>query len=130
MIGPGVNMERQTTRRERTGLLQIVAIGIVLAAALWGGLTLLAKTHAAWDAREAKKATDAARIAATAPEQERENRAARLRYEMAKSYAEDASDEQVRRLFRQGKLKCVHGVLFRKIDNGWENVPGAICEKP
>lgn len=118
-------MERPTPGRERTGIIQIVLIGAVLIAALYGGLRLLASTYDAHAARQQDRATNAAQI------RKADNRAQEQREAEAKlaqlgairrAHAAQAAD------MRAGKLRCINGQLFRKLENGWENLPGRKCQ--
>lgn len=122
---PGVTMDRPTPRRERTGIIQIVLIGAVLIAALYGGLRLLASTYDAHAARQQQrqKHADQVRRAAAHAEQMREAEA-KLVQLAAIRRARAAQEEEM----RAGKLRCINGQLFRKLDNGWENLPGQRCQ--
>lgn len=118
-------MERSTPRRERTGIIQIVLIGAVLIAALYGGLRLLASTYDAHAARQQERATNAAKIRHAAHKAEEQREAeAKLAQLGAIRRARAEQDAEM----RAGKLRCINGQLFRKLDNGWENLPGRKCQ--
>jgi hypothetical protein len=117
-------LQKPQASRERTGIIQIVLIAAVLLAALYGGLRLLGGTRASWEARKQERAQHAAEIReAVAQAQRDENQALK-----------DAGEQRLRDYEREisegmksGRFKCVSGVLFRRIPNGWENVPGEHC---
>lgn len=119
-------LQKPQDRRERTGIVQIVLIAAVLLAALYGGLRLLGGTRASWEARKQERAQHAAEI--------REAVAQAQRAEM--QAMKDAGEQrlidyegEISEGLKSGRYKCVSGVLFRRIHNGWENVPGATCQK-
>lgn len=118
-------MERPTPGRERTGIIQIVLIGAVLIAALYGGLRLLASTYDAHAARQQQRKTHANQVrrAAANAEQMREAEAQLVQLAAIRR-ARAAQEEEM----RTGKLRCINGQLFRKLDNGWENLPGQRCQ--
>jgi hypothetical protein len=117
-------LQKPQASRERTGIIQIVLIAAVLLAALYGGLRLLGGTRASWEARKQERAQHAAEVReAVAQAQRDENQALK-----------DAGEQRLRDYEREisegmksGRFKCVSGVLFRRIPNGWENVPGEHC---
>lgn len=111
-------------RRERTGIIQIVLIAAVLLAALYGGLRLLGGTHAAWQARKDERAAHATAIRKAADSAQR---AEQLSFEEARERRLIQYEQELSDGLQSGRLKCVHGVLFRRIPNGWENVPGERC---
>lgn len=114
-------------RRERTGIVQVVLIAIVLLAALYGGLRLLGGTRASWEARKQERAQHAAEIREAAARARRdETQVLRAAEEQRRhDYERDISEG-----LKSGRFKCVSGVLFRRIPNGWENVPGERCRLP
>lgn len=118
-------MERPTPRRERTGIIQIVLIGAVLIAALYGGLRLLASTYDAHAARQQARETKAAKVRYAAHRaQEQREAEAKLAQLGAIRRARAEQDANM----RAGKLRCINGQLFRRLDNGWENLPGRKCQ--
>lgn len=125
MIAPGVTMVRAVQRRERTGIIQIVVIAAVLLAALYGGLRLLGSTYAAWELRQSETAARAEQLRAP------DRRAAETRAAEAKLSQLNAirrSRAQLEADMQAGQLRCINGQLFRRLDNGWENLPGRSCE--
>lgn len=121
----GVTMDRPTPRRERTGIIQIVLIGAVLIAALYGGLRLLASTYDAHAARQQERATHAAQVRRAAAHAEQLREAEAQLVQLAAIRRDRATKEAD---MRAGKLRCINGQLFRKLDNGWENLPGQRCQ--
>lgn len=118
--------QQRRERRERTGIVQIVLIAAVLLAALYGGLRLLGVTHAAWQARKDERTAHAAAVREAASNAQR---AEQLSYEEARDRRLIEYEQELSEGLQSGRLKCVHGVLFRRIPNGWENVPGERCTK-
>ncbi|PPJ42727.1 MULTISPECIES: hypothetical protein [unclassified Pseudoxanthomonas] len=116
--------QQRQERRERTGIVQIVLIAAVLLAALYGGLRLLGGTHAAWQARKDERTAHAAAIKQAANNVQRGEQ---LSYEEARDRRLIEYEQELSEGLQSGRLKCVHGVLFRRIPNGWENVPGERC---
>jgi hypothetical protein len=125
MIAPGVTMDRPTPRRERTGIIQIVLIGAVLIAALYGGLRLLASTYEAHAARQQQRKTHAAQVQRAAAHAEQMRAAEAQLVQLAAIRRARATQDAA---MRAGKLRCINGQLFRKLDNGWENLPGQRCQ--
>jgi hypothetical protein len=118
--------QQRQERRERTGIVQIVLIATVLLAALYGGLRLLGGTHAAWQARKDERTAHAAAIKQAANNAQR---AEQHSFEEARERRLIEYEQELSEGLQSGRLKCVHGVLFRRIPNGWENVPGEHCRK-
>lgn len=115
MIGPGVNMERprHPVARERSGIIHITLIGLALATVIAGGVHLLGRTQLAWNARYGERPpTPKAQPQSEAP---------------LVLPAPDPVYEQLKKDFAAGRLRCVNGQLFRKLPNGWENIPGEDC---
>ena len=108
---------RPPERRERVGIVQIVLIGVVLAAVLAGGVHLLGRTQAAWERRYGDEVPSPT---VSAPVQEPPVLPAPI----------DPKSEEGRMIaeFEAGKLRCINGQLFRRLHNGWENIPGMSCE--
>lgn len=121
-------MERRNPDRERTGIAQILAIGLVLAVALWAGLTLLGKTRSTWETHRSERKTQAASIRAAANNSESYAIADRRRRveEMRQRAVADAR-EHYRKELEAGRIRCINGQLFKRLPNGWENVPGQRC---
>ena len=117
-------LRQRPARRERTGIIQIILIAGILAAALYGGLRLLGETHAKFNQRQEEKASHARAVQSAAARDELD-RIAYQRYLHQTAKMERAAEQ--RRLFESGQFKCVGGTVFRKLSNGWENVQGARC---
>jgi membrane protein involved in colicin uptake len=105
-------MDRHTNRRERTGIIQIVMIGSVLAAALLGGLHLLGSTRKAWDARNDRRFQQAETIR-TAANAEREALLETIRRNRAEAMQRRTLEEA--KQLRDGRLRCINGQLFRRL---------------
>lgn len=117
-------LQKTQERRERTGIVQIVLIAAVLLAALYGGLRLLGGTRASWEARKQERAQHAADIREAVAQAHREETQA------LRQAGYDRLIEHERKIsegLKSGRYKCVNGVLFRRLANGWENVPGERC---
>lgn len=90
---------------------------------------MLMKTNAAWQERfkaarpTAAAPVDAEPIADAAP---RSTMLAEIRLKRAKAEAEAKRGERTKRA-EQTDLRCINGVLFRRIPGGWENLPGEDC---
>ena len=122
---PGVTMDRPQQRRERTGIVQIMVIGAVLAAALYGGVRLLGNTHAAWDQRQAARkayATEIRNASREARAQEESDIAEAKLLQLVEHRRNRA------RGLADGSLRCINGQLFKRLENGWENLPGERCQ--
>lgn len=115
--------------RRRWEFPWLAVLAIALLALLVGGAHMLTKTHAAWNERF--RATDTA-TADPAPQTqvladaEREAMLAEIRLKRAAAEAEAKSAEQRRRL-ETPELRCINGMLFRRIPGGWENITGQSC---
>ncbi|WP_170874127.1 hypothetical protein [Xanthomonas translucens] len=133
-------MERQrpeylpAQRSERVGIVWTVLIGAALAAAMAGGAMIYIETAAAWQRNQSErtKATEAQRAAGNAAMQEgsaarkfEQIEEIRWRREAADRIEKQRQAEQVART--RGELRCINGTLFRRIPNGWENLPGSSC---
>ena len=117
-------LQKPQERRERTGIVQIVLIAAVLIAALYGGLRLLGGTRVSWEARKQERAQHAAEIReAVAQAQRAETQA----IENAGEQRLIDYEREISEGLKSGRYKCVSGVLFRRLPNGWENVPGERC---
>lgn len=128
MIAPGVNMERiqkPQDRRERTGIVQIVLIAAVLLAALYGGLRLLGATHAAWEQRNAERSS-AAKAIRLASERAQESEHARVQQAQLETVRQER--EEYEEAIRNGRIRCINGQLFQRLENGWANLPGQRCQ--
>lgn len=112
---------RTFAHRNRSTIWLILAVGALLAIAIAAGADLLSKTRERWEARhqelqptvQPEPAIDLQRAAQLADIRERREQAA----------------EQVRtnEMKRDG-YRCINGQLFRKLPNGWENLPGERCQ--
>jgi len=89
-------------------------------------LRLLGGTHAAWQARKDERADHAATIREAANNAQR---AEQLSLKKARERRLIEYEYEISEGLKSGRLKCVHGVLFRRIPNGWENVQGEHCAK-
>lgn len=101
------------------GLWAVLLLGMAGA-----GIWLHLKTGDAWNARfnapPVQPATTAAIPAPkTEPDPTKEAKIAAVR--MHREQAERREQQQ------RGEIRCIGGVLFRRIPGGWENVPGETC---
>lgn len=125
-------MERQrpeylpAPRSERVGIVWTVLLGIALAAALAGGVVIYLNTVAAWqhnrDARST--ATQRQREAGNAAVSQQAELNARRQRAIAEFEATRAAEREAR---RRNNQRCINGVLFERIENGWRNIPGRRC---
>lgn len=120
---------RQTFKQApRASSWPAILIGAFMLAIIAGGVHLLGETRQRWESNKAAQASKSAeferqwkaqQFPPTTPAPDRTYELARLR-----QLREDAEQ---RRLEQQGLRKCINGVVFRRIPNGWENVPHARC---
>ena len=113
--------------KKRSGFPWLLLIGVAVAVLAMLGVRQHMQTRAAWEARfsgEQKKpieqhqdATDVR--AATAIAEERLKRLAMIRKQREIASQQQEEDQE--------KWRCIGGTPFRKIEGGWENVPGENC---
>lgn len=132
MIRLGVSMDEKASRRpgDRPLFVDLLVIGAVLVALMYGGLQLLGRTHLAWADRygSSPKPTPAVAPPRQGPggnawtvEQEAEYQ--RLRAEMLErrlkheGLATPGSDAQPMR-----NQRCIDGVLFAEVDGAITNI--------
>ncbi len=120
----GGRMERTRTKPERTGLWQILLITAVLGFVIYGAFILLGRTRTAWEEQRAQRDTRRQQIQQTAASGMHQ---AHLKYkEEATRVARQRYEERQRKL-ASGELRCINHQMFRKLPNGWENIPGDRC---
>jgi len=108
----------------------LLLIGIALAAIMVGGVSMLAKTNAAWAKRfdtNARVTADSAGQTGATPVDPPVTRGRR-------QDANTAAQRQERRMrdsdraTENERTRCISGTVFRRIPGGWENVPGMSCQ--
>lgn len=118
---PGVTMDvkHSRPRRDRPIFIDIVLIGAVMAALMYGGLRLLGKTHDAWDVRYGD-----APAAHVDPDPVAEPDAA-VRRDLARRQLEAIRAHRQQLEQAQAGMKnrrCVGGVIFAEVDGVLTNV--------
>lgn len=97
-----------------TGFLTLVSLATI-------GVLTLGRTNSAWSERfeGVRQSTETAKQSSTVMAEPR----------MAVSSARSASPErqQVRPAQKAQDLRCINGMFFRRIEGGWENLPGSRC---
>lgn len=115
--------------RRRWEFPWLAVLAIALLALLIGGMHMLTKTHAAWNERFSTTDTavaDPAPPAQVLDDAEHAAKLAEIRLKRTAAEAKTRSAEQRKRLEASG-LRCINGMLFRRIPGGWENLPGQSC---
>lgn len=116
--------------RRRWEFPWLAVLAIALLALLASGVYMLSRTHAAWNERFSRT-TDTAIADTATPTQvpgdaEREAMLADIRLKRAAAEAAARSAEHGKRTEKH-ELRCINGILFRRIPGGWENLPGQSC---
>lgn len=109
------------TRPARPSIWPTLLIGAVLAAVVAGGVHLLAQTRQRWESNRSDRAERAA--AFERDWQQQQARAA----EREKARLESRQQPPVLPPVYSDNLRCLNGQLFRRLPNGWENLPGTTC---
>lgn len=111
---------RTFAHRGRSSIWTILALGALLAIAITAAAQLLSKTRERWEARNAPSAP-------AAPQPTLDDvRAARLAE--IRDRRERAATDQAARQQDGHQYRCINGQLFRRLPNGWENLPGEHCQ--
>lgn len=109
-------------KRDRPIFVDIMLIGAVMAALMYGGLRLLGKTHDAWDVRygDAPAAAAVEPTPAPAPKPGKPWTAA----DDAEYYRLKAEAEARRRRYEgsAGNTRCIDGTLFRVEGNSYTSL--------
>jgi len=97
-----------------TGFLTVVSLAVI-------GVLTLGRTNSAWSERfeGLRRAADATEVPAPAPAP------AAPRRESAVAPPVTVSRARPEQLSRD--MRCINGMLFRRIEGGWENLPGSRC---
>lgn len=125
---------RTFAHRSRSSVWTILAVGALLAIAITAGAQLLSATRARWEARYASPVAAPIPVptAPTAAEamldQRREQKLAEIRKARDQRAQKAAETQTLQR--PAGQYRCINGQLFRKLPNGWENLPGEHCASP
>lgn len=114
---------RTFAHRGRSSVWTILALGVLLALAITAAAQLLSKTRERWEARNTQPAS-VSEPATPKPtgDDMREARLAEIRDRRERAERDQGARE------RDGhQYRCINGQLFRRLPNGWENLPGEHC---
>lgn len=119
-----MDVQQSRRPRDRPLFLDLLLIAAVMAFLMWGGLTLLGRTHAAWDARSTERATraESIRLAAERGIAESKQVKADRNRALVEQRLQQIRDERERQEARIRKGRCVHGILFAEIDGALTNI--------
>jgi len=115
--------------RRRWEFPWLAILAVALLAVMGTGVHMLMETNAAWQGRfKAARPTTAAPVVAEpiTDDAGRSAKLAEIRLKRAQAEAAAKLGESAKRA-EQTDLKCINGVLFRRIPGGWENLPGEDC---
>lgn len=126
------------TKPARPAIWPILIVSAVLLAVIGSGFALLGQTRTKWERNRAEKTNKIAEFerqwkaqtfpALSAQEAQQRRREATLDLEWERRHrADEASQDQAARDLTNGKLRCINGQLFRRLPDGWENIPGERC---
>ncbi|WP_230598537.1 hypothetical protein [Xanthomonas albilineans] len=123
------------TKREGSGIWLTLIVGACLAAALAGGAKIYLDTVADWQSARDDKAArttaqrNAGNAALSAQQiEDRERLIAKIRAERTKlDQANSAENARAIKWMSDGEVRCINGMVFRRINGGWENFPGSSC---
>lgn len=104
-----------------TGFLTLLSLGTI-------GVLMLGRTNSAWNQRflnagqpeESQRTELPTRTEAEARPTAGDLAEIRARREQAEAMVRRQSDG----------MRCINGMMFRRIDGGWENLPGSRCGDP
>jgi hypothetical protein len=114
-------------KKEGAGIAWTLIIGLALAAALAGGVKIYVDTVAGWQRNKEAKERSVSNQRAAGDSAVREMDAQRNAYNERVQSAIDAQLKAEEQELRRGNLRCINGALFRRLPNGWENIPGRPC---
>jgi hypothetical protein len=103
------------TKPTRSNIWPTLIVGLTLAAIIAGGFQLLGKTRHRWEASRTERV------------QRQEAFEEQWRASQATPAQQQADRARPREPLRNPNLRCINGQLFRKLPNGWENIPGERC---
>ena len=98
-----------------TGFLTLVSLATI-------GVLTLGRTNSAWSER-----FEGVRRSIEAVEQPSAVRAAEPPTAVRPASAAPPERQQVRPTQKAQDLRCINGMFFRRIEGGWENLPGSRC---
>lgn len=117
------------TKPERASIWPTIAITAVLLAVAGCGVYLIGQTNARWEKNRTDKAARIAEFERRWAAQQAGN--VSLPSEKPSPEVQQLLDNIERERTRPQKLpdglRCINGQLFRKLPNGWENIPGQRC---
>lgn len=124
---PGGTMDRPANpmKPDSGTIWPTIIVAIVLGICLAAGIKLLANTRAAWERNQQPSPNQitAARVDAETKRQ-REIEAEVQRRLRAQTATRSAIEPPA----QNPNFRCINGQLFRRLPNGWENVPGERCK--
>ncbi|WP_295945296.1 hypothetical protein [uncultured Xanthomonas sp.] len=116
-------------RREGSGIWWTLIVGACLAGALAGGAALYIETVKDWHSARQPRA----QITANAGTEQNSADIERQEYKrrkLAEIQAKRTEIAEMENWMSKGEIRCINGTLFRRINGGWENLPGKECHKP
>lgn len=109
----------------------LLVIGVILIAVMGGGVAMLTRTHAAWSDRFERRQPVQPMQPAPDPVMSAQFKADHLNeIKRRRTLAETEAKHAERKMRGQedtDELRCIGGVVFRRIPGGWENVPSEHC---
>lgn len=124
----------QPMKPDRSTLWPIIIVAGVLAICVIAGVRMLVSTRAAWERNQAPSANQiiAQRIDAKQTRDIEVDREIALREQRLEEIRKARSRQAAPFIAppegtKTETLRCIGGQLFRKLPNGWENIPGERC---
>lgn len=114
------------TQRTRASIWPVLLVAVVLLAAIIGVLRIYAGTRAAWERNQQpsqntqlSRAIDAGTYQPSSPQI--------LPRAITEEELRALQREEQKRQKARSELRCINGQVFRRIPNGWENLPFEQC---
>ncbi|TFZ45275.1 hypothetical protein E5C33_10830 [Stenotrophomonas maltophilia] len=103
-----------------TGFLTVVSLATI-------GVLTLGRTNSAWSERfeGLRRAAESVGTPAATPTPAHTRAPATPRRELTAASAVSAARARPEQMGRD--MRCINGMLFRRIEGGWENLPGSRC---